>query len=96
MKNSWLWNHCTSLAALRSIICPFISPEPSDLSSESESASDSEQHDSDDATNIPDDYEDLLPTARQSMNSLNMTLSYLIYNQWDQTKYLKRLEKLST
>ena len=47
-----------SLASLRSIICPFISPEPSDLSSESESASDSEQqHDSDDAANIPDDYE---------------------------------------
>ena len=85
------------LASLRSIICPFISPEPSDSSSEFESASDSEQqHDSDNAANIPNDYEDLLPTARQSMNSLNMTLSYLIYNQWDQTKYLKSLEKLST
>ena len=42
-----------SLASLGSIICPFISPEPSDLSSESESASDSEQqHDSDDAADF--------------------------------------------
>ena len=97
MKTSWLWNRCTSLASLHSIIYPFISPELSDSSSESEFASDSErQHDSDNATKIPDDYEDPLPTGRQSMNSLNMTLSYLIYNQWDQTKYLKRLEKLST
>ena len=54
-----------SLASLRSIIYPCISPEPSDSSSESDSGSDSEQqqHDSDDAANMPDDDEDPLSAA---------------------------------